>query len=274
MCKHFLESGECPLQQYCQFAHGPEELRQPNDPLPKHFGKTALGAVHSNYKTEPCKNWQTTGECKFGDGCSFYHTEEERRKLIDPLPNLPEGVTLPPMPDRIKHHKQKNYHQNSGQKGDHYYDQANIVPYVQPMIQISSIADIMALGGFNPNKYLGPSPVAFTPNGQFGYQQAIPPHMMGYQSMQQGYNGMPAPVNSFIPGQGPQVSNFNSMNGQPQGKNGKSSPTKNGQRYEKKDKQSTYPQGGNKKKSNSSEQKKYVSKEKKSAKEESPKKAE
>jgi len=31
MCKHFLDDGECPLAQYCQFAHGPEELRQPND---------------------------------------------------------------------------------------------------------------------------------------------------------------------------------------------------------------------------------------------------
>lgn len=31
MCKHFLENGKCPLQQFCQFAHGPQELRQPND---------------------------------------------------------------------------------------------------------------------------------------------------------------------------------------------------------------------------------------------------
>jgi len=146
-----------------------------------------------------------------------------------------------------------------------------MVPYVQPMIQISSIADIMALGGFNPNKYLGPSPVAFTPNGQFGYQQAIPPHMMGYQGVYQNQNGMPPPVHSFTPGQGPQVSNFNPS----QKQNGKTSPNKNGQRYEKKDKQSTYPQGGNKKKSGSTEQKKYVSKEKKSTKEDSsPKKAE
>lgn len=31
MCKHFLKDGECPLKQYCQFAHGPDELRQAND---------------------------------------------------------------------------------------------------------------------------------------------------------------------------------------------------------------------------------------------------
>ena len=31
MCRHFTDHGDCPLQQYCQFAHGPAELRQPND---------------------------------------------------------------------------------------------------------------------------------------------------------------------------------------------------------------------------------------------------
>jgi hypothetical protein len=31
MCKHYLNKGDCPLKQYCQFAHGPQELRQPND---------------------------------------------------------------------------------------------------------------------------------------------------------------------------------------------------------------------------------------------------
>jgi len=120
MCKHFLDTGKCPLMQFCQFAHGPSELRQPNDPLPKNFGKTALGAVHSNYKTEPCKNFFSEGECKFGEGCSFYHTEEERRKLIDPLPNLPEGVTLPPMPEKMKHHhnKGRNGYYNRNQNFD------------------------------------------------------------------------------------------------------------------------------------------------------------
>ena len=53
------------------FAHGQKELRVPTDPLPEKFfltddadqsvhpkfvGKSSLGAVHSNYKTQPCKN--------------------------------------------------------------------------------------------------------------------------------------------------------------------------------------------------------------------------
>ena len=31
LCKHYLENNKCPLAQYCQFAHGQEDLRQPND---------------------------------------------------------------------------------------------------------------------------------------------------------------------------------------------------------------------------------------------------
>lgn len=112
MCKHFSEDGDCPLHQFCQFAHGQEELRQPNDALPKHFGQTPLGAVHSNYKTQPCKNLAEKGECEFGDGCSFYHNDEQRRKLIDPLPNLPAGVTLPPMPEKPKSFKSNKSYNN------------------------------------------------------------------------------------------------------------------------------------------------------------------
>lgn len=172
MCKHFTETGECSLHQYCQFAHGPKELRQPNDPLPSQFGKTALGAVHSNYKTEPCKNMLKDGECKFGDECSFYHNEQERRRLIDPLPNLPEGVTLPPMPEKPRTHKGRynhNYHHNHSKN---YYDgsgQGSLGPLAfsplnaqpAPMIQITSLAEMAAFGGFDPNKYLCPAPLPF-----------------------------------------------------------------------------------------------------------------
>ena len=31
LCRHFTETGACPLDKYCQFAHGPTELRQAND---------------------------------------------------------------------------------------------------------------------------------------------------------------------------------------------------------------------------------------------------
>lgn len=177
--------------------------------MPNNFGKTALGAVHSNYKTEPCKNFQETGECKFGEGCSFFHNEEERRKLIDPLPHLPEGVTLPPMPEKLKNYKQKQAAANGYFKPEqssdamqamlqppmpHYANMQNSMP---PMIQISSLTDILSLGGFNPNKYLtAPQPVPYgVPQGYQmpGYGQ-MPPHMQ---------YGNPAPFNpnAFNPNQ-------------------------------------------------------------------------
>ena len=74
----------------------------PSDPLPTNVAQKALGAIHSNYKTIPCKYWQMNGTCKFGDGCSYYHDGAEKRSLIDPLPQLPDGVNLPPMPEKIR----------------------------------------------------------------------------------------------------------------------------------------------------------------------------
>jgi len=47
------------------------------------------------------------GKCKFGDGCCFYHSEKDRRNLIDPLPELPQGITLPPLPACIRNNKNK-----------------------------------------------------------------------------------------------------------------------------------------------------------------------
>jgi len=118
LCRHFLESGHCPLDKYCQFAHGAEDLRQANDPLPKTFGKTALGAVHSNFKTIKCKYISAGQECKFGrENCSFYHDETDQRKLTDPLPNLPEGVTLPPMPEMRRKPHGRGYHGKRNKDG-------------------------------------------------------------------------------------------------------------------------------------------------------------
>jgi hypothetical protein len=44
-----------------------------------------------------------------------------------------------------------------------------------PMIQLSSLADIVALGGFNPNKYLTPQPMQMPFYQNYGQ---MPPHMM------------------------------------------------------------------------------------------------
>lgn len=62
----------------------------------------------------------------------------------------------------------------------HYANMQNSMP---PMIQISSLTDILSLGGFNPNKYLAqPSQPPPMPYGA-GYampqgQGQVPPHML------------------------------------------------------------------------------------------------
>ena len=104
----------------------------------------------------PCKNFLESGNCKFGEGCSFYHTEEEKRNLIDPLPNLPDGVTLPPMPEKLKNYRAKKTSGNNYQEGPNPNQFFNPVQQAMPMIPLSSLTDIMALGGFNPNKYMTP----------------------------------------------------------------------------------------------------------------------
>jgi hypothetical protein len=123
-------------------------------------------------------------ECKFGDGCSFYHTEAERRELTDPLPNLPEGVTLPPMPEKMKnfHHNKRNNYKNHDNQGNMGPNQFSPNYNQNPMIQITSIADLAALsggfGGFNPNKYMTPQPMNFNNGFQNQFNGSMPPHMM------------------------------------------------------------------------------------------------
>ena len=102
----------------------------------------------------------------------------------------------------------------------------------QPMIQLTSLADIVALGGFNPNKYLSPQPMPFgAPQpfaSQFSYQQSfVPPHILHQQqmSMQNGQNQNQGPT-AFVP---------------------KAKYSKNSQKYEKKSPQNKAKKGGEKK---------------------------
>jgi len=70
---------------------------------------------------------QKEGKCPFGEGCSFFHDDEEKRKLIDPLPNLPEGVTLPPMPEKIRNNHRNGKFNNtySGNKNNNWSGDQN-----------------------------------------------------------------------------------------------------------------------------------------------------
>jgi len=80
------------------------------------------------------------------------------------------------MPEKVKNFKPGK--QGSDPSVNHF---SPMQP--QPMIQLTSLADIVALGGFNPNKYLSPPPMPFgAPQpfaSQFTYAQQsfVPPHI-------------------------------------------------------------------------------------------------
>ena len=63
--------------------------------MPDYYpGRHYVGAVHSNYKTQVCRNFMQTGVCKFQENCCFAHGEHELRNLTDPLPPIPREVLL------------------------------------------------------------------------------------------------------------------------------------------------------------------------------------
>ncbi|XP_040901408.1 mRNA decay activator protein ZFP36L1 isoform X2 [Toxotes jaculatrix] len=66
LCRSFTENGLCKYGGKCQFAHGPEELRDLNR--------------HPKYKTEPCRTFHTIGFCPYGIRCHFVHNNEEEKK--------------------------------------------------------------------------------------------------------------------------------------------------------------------------------------------------
>uniref|UniRef100_A0A3Q3WDC8 mRNA decay activator protein ZFP36 n=1 Tax=Mola mola TaxID=94237 RepID=A0A3Q3WDC8_MOLML len=70
LCRSFTESGLCKYGGKCQFAHGPEELRDLNR--------------HPKYKTEPCRTFHTIGFCPYGMRCHFVHNEEEKNVTQQP----------------------------------------------------------------------------------------------------------------------------------------------------------------------------------------------
>jgi len=105
MCKHYQQNGTCNLGLKCHFAHGPEELRTLNDPLPQHvpmnhqqqqqrseprkptpnITQNALPPTIANYKTVKCRFFEK-GFCKFAQNCGFAHGDTEIRNQNSPLP--------------------------------------------------------------------------------------------------------------------------------------------------------------------------------------------
>jgi hypothetical protein len=48
-----------------------------------------MGIPYNNYKTQRCKYFDDTGNCKFGKNCSYAHGDAELRNPYDNLPLAP-----------------------------------------------------------------------------------------------------------------------------------------------------------------------------------------
>ena len=58
-----------------------------------------MGIPYNNYKTQRCKYFDDTGNCKFGKNCSYAHGDAELRNPYDNLPMAPLIPTSGFLPD-------------------------------------------------------------------------------------------------------------------------------------------------------------------------------
>jgi hypothetical protein len=105
LCKHFGQNGTCSYGDKCQFAHGFQELKntnigmgmQPNLSMSQNSNegqKTKSIPNPSNFKIVKCKNWETTGTCKYGSVCTFAHGDNELRTKTENTQKMSENSIL------------------------------------------------------------------------------------------------------------------------------------------------------------------------------------
>mmetsp|Transcript_12146 Transcript_12146/g.31996 ORF Transcript_12146/g.31996 Transcript_12146/m.31996 type:complete len:229 (-) Transcript_12146:1806-2492(-) len=91
LCQEFMTTSMCKYGDKCTFAHGQHELRAPNPAGAATQGgmrpKTGQqGGNRDMRKTRLCEKFMTTGQCGYGDGCTFAHGLHDMRRPDDPLP--------------------------------------------------------------------------------------------------------------------------------------------------------------------------------------------
>lgn len=90
LCKHFIQHGSCSYGDKCQFAHGHHELSSgPMLGVNMNIGSipqmestskpNKIPPNPANFKIVKCKNWEATGNCKYGSVCTFAHGDNELR---------------------------------------------------------------------------------------------------------------------------------------------------------------------------------------------------
>eukprot|EP00825_Cyclidium_porcatum_P048580 TRINITY_DN8197_c0_g1_i1.p2 TRINITY_DN8197_c0_g1~~TRINITY_DN8197_c0_g1_i1.p2 ORF type:complete len:257 (-),score=27.16 TRINITY_DN8197_c0_g1_i1:174-944(-) len=101
LCRHF-QNGNCTLGDKCYFAHGQQELRNANDPLPQNIPQLNTKVTVNNYRTTLCK-YHEQGFCKNGANCNFAHgiqeIQQNQAKTQYQYATTPNLITMPAVQD-------------------------------------------------------------------------------------------------------------------------------------------------------------------------------
>ncbi|EAR84696.4 zinc finger protein (macronuclear) [Tetrahymena thermophila SB210] len=89
ICRHF-RNGNCQLGNTCHFAHGQDEMRNVNDPLPNNIPQQPK-VVCNNFKTVKCRYFEK-GFCKNQHACCFAHGDQDLQysQFVNPMQYLPQ----------------------------------------------------------------------------------------------------------------------------------------------------------------------------------------
>jgi hypothetical protein len=66
LCKKWEETGYCPYEKKCKYAHGEVEL-------------SVKIQKSNNYKKKKCVNFHEKGFCEYGSRCNFVHHKNHQR---------------------------------------------------------------------------------------------------------------------------------------------------------------------------------------------------
>lgn len=99
---NYEKTGMCSMGDKWHFAHGEQELRKINEPIPiyavplyqKNTNTIPTGWVKNNYKTVYCKFYMQDGHCSFGDRCTYAHGEEDIRPTMIPASMVNQDVDM------------------------------------------------------------------------------------------------------------------------------------------------------------------------------------
>ena len=96
MCKHYNTPQGCTYGDKCQFAHGPQELRQyfPNMLNEGSMDMSKNQKNFINYKIVKCKNFEKDGTCKYGIHCTFAHGDNDLRNKVENLYQIQPNMQM------------------------------------------------------------------------------------------------------------------------------------------------------------------------------------